>query len=456
MFAILFTLWLILFLLLMHIFILSNPNSLTYFDGLVAHSNGKFGMFIKRSRNFRIRNAIFANNQDAGIHNQNNNILPIVQDSAFYARLGRHADTQCNSAAGIKFSLEGHWSQIQIKNTTFEGYGNVPPGCNAIGLALQLENIQGMAATSNYALPDLEGNTFTSDDPEWAFQIAPGQFGQNFRIFLEDSDGAMNPGGNPGFFVHNTEHNTVFLPPCFEVGGKYSYNSELLFCEGICLRKASFNALGAVSQMVITSRTNTTKTHTYGQGSFDTILPSDDYDVRFKDPVTGEDKYHSTNLAFSALPACTEYVTKSSFFIAQPPPGYFPLYRHFNVSDVAAFSNVEVGANSIGYIDEGDWWSYSDVYFGQEGDTTRIRLSFSKANIGGTLQVRLGDKDGDVIATFDPYPTGGWDQVTATEATFVIDANVSGLHQVTFVAAGTSIGLMNLHWWELAPNPPPR
>lgn len=282
-------------------------------------------MFIKRSRNFRIRNAIFANNQDAGIHNQNNNILPIVQDSAFYARLGRHADTQCNSEAGIKFSLEGHWSQIQIKNTTFEGYGNVPPGCNAIGLALQLENIQGMAATSNYALPDLEGNTFTSDDPEWAFQIAPGQFGQNFRIFLEDSDGAMNPGGNPGFFVHNTEHNTVFLPPCFEVGGKYSYNSELLFCEGICLRKASFNALGAVSQMVITSRTNTTKTHTYGQGSFDTILPSDDYDVRFKDPVTGEDKYHSTNLAFSALPACTEYVTKSSFFIAQPPPGYFPL-----------------------------------------------------------------------------------------------------------------------------------
>jgi len=88
------------------------------------------------------------------------------------------------------------------------------------------------------------------------------------------------------------------------------------------------------------------------------------------------------------------------------------------------------------------------------GDTTRIRLRFSKGNDGGTLQIRLGDKNGDIIATFDPYNTGGWGEFT--EAELRIDANVSGLHQVTFVATGISHGILGLQWWELAPSPPPR
>ena len=87
------------------------------------------------------------------------------------------------------------------------------------------------------------------------------------------------------------------------------------------------------AQMVITSRSDSTKTYTYNQGNFDPILPADEYDVSFKDPVTGEAVYQSTNLAFSAPPDCVDYVTESSLFIAPPPPGYFPLYNRFNVSD---------------------------------------------------------------------------------------------------------------------------
>ena len=413
-------------------------------------------MFVKRSRNFRIRNAIFANNQQASISYQNNVLHTEVQDSSFYARLSRHANTHCVSSAAVRFSLEGSWSQIRVKNSNFEGYANVPPSCNAPGQALQLENIQGMASTSNYAMPVLEGNTFTSNDPEWAFQIAPNQFGGNFRIFLEDSDGAMNPGGLPGFFVHDKPLNTFFLPPCSEVvGGKFAENSELLFCAGACLRSVSFNPHDAIdSQMVITSRSNNTKTFTYSQGNFDATLPIDEYEVSFRNSTTGEDVYHSTSLAFSAAPACTDYVTESSFIIAQPPPGYFPLYERFTVTDVAAYAGVVLQTNSIGYIDDTDWWTYYNIYFGEVGDTTRIRLRFSKGNDGGTLHICLGDKNGDIIATFDPYNTGGWGEFT--EAELRIDANVSGLHQVTFVATGISHGILGLQWWELAPSPPPR
>jgi len=218
------------------------------------------------------------------------------------------------------------------------------------------------------------------------------------------------------------------------------------------IRKASFNVFGD-AQMVITSRSDSTKTYTYGQGNFDPILPADEYDVSFKDLVTGEAVYQSTNLAFSAPPVCEEYVTESSLFLAQPPPGYFPLYNRFNVSDVVSYSNVELQANSIGYIDNGDWWSYSNVYFGEaENDSTRIRIRFSKGTNGGTLQVRLGDRNGQIIAEWDPFFTGGWGEYT--EATFDIDASVTGLHQVTFVALGVN-GLMGLQWWELAPPPPP-
>jgi len=122
-------------------------------------------------------------------------------------------------------------------NSSFVGYGNVPPSCSGPGQALQLENLQGHAdAASSNIMPILEGNTFTSNNPEWAFQVVPGSFNSNFRIFLEDADGAMNPAGVPGFFVHNKPHNTAFLPSCSQaVGGKYAGNSELLFCEGTCL-----------------------------------------------------------------------------------------------------------------------------------------------------------------------------------------------------------------------------
>jgi len=394
------------------------PSSLTYFDNLVSHSNGNFGMFIKRSRNFRIRTSLFANNQVAGISYHSNTGHAEVQDSTFYARLTRHADTHCNNAVGIKFSLEPGWRQIRIMNSNFIGYANVPSSCTGPGQALSLENLQGHAdATSSYIMPTLEGNTFTSNDPEWAFQVVPNQFGSDFRIYLEDSDGAMNPGGVPGFFVHNKPHNTAFLPSCSQVvEGKYASNSELLFCEGTCLRKALFNVFGGV-QMVITSRSDSTKTYTYGQGKFDPILPADEYDVSFKDLVTGEAVYQSTNLAFSASPACADHVSESSLFIAQPPPGYFPLYNRFNVSDVVSYSNVELQANSIGYIDNGDWWSYSNVYFGEaENDSTRIRIRFSKGNNGGTLQIRLGDRNGEIIAEWDPYFTGGWGEYTGKSA----------------------------------------
>lgn len=222
------------------------------------------------------------------------------------------------------------------------------------------------------------------------------------------------------------------------------------------------------AEVALTSRTNANKTYTYdrriaftNEGSvrsnerFEFLVSSDEYDVRFIDPVTGNDIYHSIRFWESGpTPVCEGLVTGgSSFNIAQPPPGVFPLYSRFNASQVVAQSGVVIG-NTIGYVDLDDWWGYRNVYFGAVSDTTRIRIRYNKATDGGTLQVRLGTHSGQVIATFAPWKTGE-DWGNWVETYFDIDVPVEGLHQVTFVAKDINHGLFGLDWWELAPPPPP-
>ena len=181
--------------------------------------------------------------------------------------------------------------------------------------------------------------------------------------------------------------------------------------------------------------------------AFDLALPMDDYDLGLVDPQTGEDIFMSTYVTLGAAPSCAS-VTKDNFHVALPPPGLFPLHARRNATDVSASYGVTVGEKDIRYFDRNDWFTYNNMSFGSAGETTRIRLRFAKGAYSGRMEVRLGDRNGQLIGTFVPWNTGDWS--IYVEATFDTDESVEGLHMLTFVGVDSS-GILNLNWFELAP-----
>lgn len=101
---------------------------------------------------------------------------------------------------------------------------------------------------------------------------------------------------------------------------------------------------------------------------------------------------------------------------------------------------------SLDDFDSGDWATYTGIWFGDVGDTARIRLHFSAFNQGGQIEARLGVVDGEIIGHFYPWNTNGEYSDTA----FDIDSDVEGLQQLTFKSSDSS-GVMNFTWFELAP-----
>ena len=107
-----------------------------------------------------------------------------------------------------------------------------------------------------------------------------------------------------------------------------------------------------------------------------------------------------------------------------------------------------VGDKEIGHFDNGDYVTYSSLNFGPSGTTKSIILSYSKGTIGGNLEIRLGDENGEIIGTFDPSRTAGWHDY---QTDHIPIKDVTGTHDMTFVARGIN-GVMNLESFELSAN----
>ncbi len=105
-----------------------------------------------------------------------------------------------------------------------------------------------------------------------------------------------------------------------------------------------------------------------------------------------------------------------------------------------AINGPKVLGNSLGAIDHGHSIRFAGVNLAQRHDAT-VRVS--SGNVGGTIEVRAGSATGELLASFEVKPTGGWDKWV--EVTSPLKPAPRGEVVVVFINPGKG-GLMNLDW----------
>jgi cytochrome c len=91
------------------------------------------------------------------------------------------------------------------------------------------------------------------------------------------------------------------------------------------------------------------------------------------------------------------------------------------------------GGNAIGYIENGDWISFTPYNLtGVTGFSARV----ASAGVGGTLTVRAGSPTGTVVSTVTVAPTGGWETWVDVTGTVTVPAGTQQLYLV-FTGAAT-------------------
>ncbi len=110
------------------------------------------------------------------------------------------------------------------------------------------------------------------------------------------------------------------------------------------------------------------------------------------------------------------------------------------------WKGIQTSGTTVTHFDNGDYFTYPSVNFGDLGTTKAILVHYARDNMGGKVEIRLGGPSGNIIAEFSPAKTMGWTSyITAT----IGISEVEGIHDLTFVGRGKS-GLMNLAWIELS------
>nr|WP_152992321.1 ThuA domain-containing protein [Nonomuraea pusilla] len=116
-------------------------------------------------------------------------------------------------------------------------------------------------------------------------------------------------------------------------------------------------------------------------------------------------------------------------------------------------SDPQGGAKNIGFIQDGDWWSFAPVSL---TSITGIRLRAASASAGGTVQVRLGNpENGTLVGSVDVPGTGGWQTFQDVTLSLTNPPTVSG--PVYFVvrkpaSAADNAYLINVNWVDFLGN----
>ena len=97
---------------------------------------------------------------------------------------------------------------------------------------------------------------------------------------------------------------------------------------------------------------------------------------------------------------------------------------------------------SIGNINNGDYVVYSNVNFGLIDKYNSIELLASSGTDGGSIEVRSGAVNGELLATVDVKNTGGWTTYKSFSA--FADKDISGTHNIYLVFKGESGFLFNI------------
>ena len=114
-------------------------------------------------------------------------------------------------------------------------------------------------------------------------------------------------------------------------------------------------------------------------------------------------------------------------------------------------------------IHQGDWIRLSEVDFGQEGqlpkgtpfsgkpERMQLKARVSSGMLGGKMELHLDSLQGKLVAAIEVEATGGFEKFQTV--TGEIAELPTGKHEVFLTFSGMKGGmLMNLDWWQIAPN----
>ncbi|WBQ08108.1 ThuA domain-containing protein [Kribbella sp. CA-293567] len=101
--------------------------------------------------------------------------------------------------------------------------------------------------------------------------------------------------------------------------------------------------------------------------------------------------------------------------------------------------DVAGGGKNIGFIEDGDWWSFEPTNL---TGITQVQLRAASENAGATVQVRQGSPtDGPIVATVTVAPTGAWQ----TYGNFTADLSGASSTSGPLYFVKTT-GQLNVNW----------
>ncbi|WP_112238196.1 ThuA domain-containing protein [Kribbella monticola] len=124
---------------------------------------------------------------------------------------------------------------------------------------------------------------------------------------------------------------------------------------------------------------------------------------------------------------------EAEFFSETGGPGATPGVQVEDTGDVAG------GGKNIGFIEDGDWWSWKPTNL---TGIDQIQLRAASPDAGATVQVRQGSPtDGPVVATIQVTPTGAWQ----TYGNFTAPVSGASLASGPLYFVKTT-GQLNVNW----------
>jgi PKD repeat protein/glucose/arabinose dehydrogenase/type 1 glutamine amidotransferase len=111
---------------------------------------------------------------------------------------------------------------------------------------------------------------------------------------------------------------------------------------------------------------------------------------------------------------------------------------------VETTSDTQGGFRNIGFIEDGDWWSFDPANL---TNVDALRFRVASASTGGSIEVRSGSLDGPVVGTAAAPATGGWQTFTDSTLTLTNPPTTTGpLYFIAKKPAGNDGSLFNVNW----------
>lgn len=133
-----------------------------------------------------------------------------------------------------------------------------------------------------------------------------------------------------------------------------------------------------------------------------------------------------------------------------PPPPSRDAFSQIEAESYDSQSGIQTettsdtgGGVNIGWIENGDWASYSNVDFG--GGAASVDLRVASDTSGGNIEVRLGGASGQLVGTCSVPGTGGWQSWQTLTCPV---SGPSGEQDLYLVFTGGSGFLLNVNWFQ--------